>query len=182
MAKRPNILKLATKISLESLTYTGITYSDPEYRILEPIVSDDMCEVMMHMRLETPRTAEDIARRAKKSVDFTQTQLDKLVTCGVIRTRPVDGAPGYYYPIWVPGIMEGILTNREQCDKYPDLGRCFEEYTRRRVGVLAPVMAPGMSFMRVMPVMSAIENNSRTASYDEISTLIDKAEIISVGP
>ena len=30
MAKRPNILKLATKISLESLTYTGITYSDPE--------------------------------------------------------------------------------------------------------------------------------------------------------
>ena len=182
MAKRPNILKLATKISLESLTYTGITYSDPEYRILAPIVSDDMCEVMMHMRLETPRTAEDIARRAKKSVDFTQTQLDKLVTCGVIRARTVDGAPGYYYPIWVPGIMEGILTNREQCDKYPDLGRCFEEYTRRRVGVLAPVMAPGMSFMRVMPVMSAIENNSRTASYDEISTLIDKAEIISVGP
>ena len=182
MAKRPNILKLATKISLESLTYTGITYSDPEYRILEPIVSDDMCEVMMHMRLETPRTAEDIARRAKKSVDFTQTQLDKLVTCGVIRARTVDGAPAYYYPIWVPGIMEGILTNREQCDKYPDLGRCFEEYTRRRVGVLAPVMAPGMSFMRVMPVMSAIENNSRTASYDEISTLIDKAEIVSVGP
>ena len=182
MAKRPNILKLASKISLESLTYTGITYNDPEYRILEPIVSDDMCEVMMHMRLETPRTVEDIARRAKKSVDFTQTQLDKLVTCGVIRTRPVDGAPGYYYPIWVPGIMEGILTNREQCDKYPDLGRCFEEYTRRRISVLAPVMAPGMSFMRVMPVMSAIENNSRTASYDEISTLIDKAEIVSVGP
>ena len=85
MAHRPNILKLATKISLESLTYTGITYNDPEYRILEPIVSDDMCEVMMHMRLETPRTAEDIARRAKKSVEFTQTQLDKLVTCGVIR-------------------------------------------------------------------------------------------------
>lgn len=26
MANRPNILKLATKISLESLTYTGITY------------------------------------------------------------------------------------------------------------------------------------------------------------
>ena len=182
MAKRPNILKLATKISLESLTYTGITYNDPEYRILEPIVSDDMCEVMMHMRLETPRTAEDIARRAKKSVEFTQTQLDKLVTCGVIRARTVDGAPGYYYPIWVPGIMEGILANREQCDKYPDLGYCFEEYTRRRISVLAPVMAPGMSFMRVMPVMSAIENNSRTASYDEISTLIDKAEIVSVGP
>ena len=52
MSKRPNILKLATKISLESLTYTGISYNDPEYRILAPIVDDDMCDVMMHMRLE----------------------------------------------------------------------------------------------------------------------------------
>ena len=32
MAHRPNILKLATKISLESLTYTGIGYNDPEYK------------------------------------------------------------------------------------------------------------------------------------------------------
>ena len=58
MAHRPNILKLATKISLESLTYTGITYNDPEYRILEPIVDDDMCKVMLHMKLDTPRTTE----------------------------------------------------------------------------------------------------------------------------
>ena len=78
MAHRPNILKLATKISLESLTYTGITYDDPEYKILEPIVDDDMCEIMMHMRLEANRTAEDIARRAKKDLAFTTEQLNKL--------------------------------------------------------------------------------------------------------
>lgn len=182
MAKRPNILKLATKVSLESLTYTGISYNDPEYRILDPIVDDDMCEIMMHMRLETPRTLEDIAKRAKKSEEFTKEQIDKLIDRGVIRAKAFSGGTGYYYPIWVPGIMEGILTNKEQCDKYPDLGYCFEEYTRRRLGVLVPVLAPGMSFMRVMPVMSAIENNSRTASYDELRTLIEKAEIISVGP
>ena len=40
----------------------------------------------------------------------------------------------------------------------------------------------GMMFMRVMPVMSAIENNSKTASYDEVRTLIEKASAISVGP
>ena len=37
-------------------------------------------------------------------------------------------------------------------------------------------------FMRVMPVMSAIENNSKTASYDEVRTLVEKAFAISVGP
>ena len=185
MAKRPNILKLATKISLESLTYTGITYNDPEYRILDPIVTDDMCRVMMHLRLETDRPVGEVAKRCKESEAFVQEQLDKLVAAGIVRSRKADGIDCYYYPIWVPGIMEGILSNREQCDRYPDLGYCFEEYTRRRIDMVAPVFnsgKTGMFFMRVMPVMSAIENNSRTASYDEISTLIENATAISVGP
>ena len=154
MEKRANILRLASKISLESMTYTGITYSDPEYRILAPIVDDDMCSVMMHMRLEANRTLEDLAARCKKSPEFVDAQLQKLMTAGVVRQRKVDGKICYYYPIWVPGIMEGILSNREQCDKYPDLGACFEEYTRRRLEMLVPTLNSGklgMSFMRVMP-------------------------------
>ena len=182
MAHRPNILKLATKISLESLTYTGITYNDPEYKILEPIVDDDMCEVMMHMRLEANRTAEEIARRAKKDLNFTLEQLHKLRTAGVIRTRMVDGKECWYYPIWVPGIMEGVLSNREQCDKYPVLGECFEAYTRVRVSMLAPFMDVGMNLMRVIPVQSAIENNTRKASYDEVAKIIEDAWAVSVGP
>ena len=182
MAHRPNILALASKISLESLTYTGITYGDPEYRILDPIVDDDMCSVMMRMRLETDFSAEDLAKKTRKSLDFVQTQCDKLVKAGVIRTRVRSGVLCYYYPIWVPGIMEGSLSNREQCDAHPELGACFEEYTRIRVGMLAPMLGNGVNFMRVMPVMSAIENDTHKASYDEISTLIEKAWAISVGP
>ena len=182
MAHRPNILALASKISLESLTYTGITYGDPEYRILDPIVDDDMCSVMMRMRLETDFSAEDLAKKTRKSLDFVQTQCDKLVKAGVIRTRVRSGVLCYYYPIWVPGIMEGILSNREQCDAHPELGAWVEEYTRIRVGMLAPMLGNGVNFMRVMPVMSAIENDTHKASYDEISTLIEKAWAISVGP
>ena len=185
MAKRPNILKLATKISLESMTYMGITYDDPEYKILEPIIDDEMCAIMMHLRLEANRTVEDVAKRAKQSVEYTQTQLDKLCETGAVRYRYVDGKRCYYYPIWVPGIMEGILANREQCDKYPVLGESFEAYTRRRPEMLAPMLdsgKTGMFFMRVMPVMSAVENDTRTASYDEVRTLIENATAISVGP
>ena len=185
MEKRANILKLASKISMESLTYTGITYNDPEYRILAPVVTDDMCKIMMHMKLETTRPIEDIAKRSGVSVEFAQEQIDKLMKAGIVRERTKDGVHSYFYPIWVPGIMEGMLSNREQCDKYPDIGYCFEEYTRRRLEVLAPTLNSGklgMAFMRVMPVMSAIENNSRTASYDELTTLIEKATSLSVGP
>ena len=185
MANRPNILKLATKISLEILTYTGITYKDPEYRILAPIVDDDMCRVMMHMRLETNRTVEDIAKRCHESEAFVQEQIDKLIIAGIVRSRKVGSLDCYYYPIWVPGIIEGILTNKEQCERYPDIGYCFEEYARRRPEMVAPAFNSGklgMFMMRVMPVMSAIENNTKTASYDEIATLIENATAISVGP
>ncbi|NCB50614.1 MAG: FAD-dependent oxidoreductase [Clostridia bacterium] len=182
MAHRKNILKLATKISLESLTYTGITYEDSEYRILEPVVTDEMCEVCMHIKLNAPRTLAEIAKRTKKSEEFTKEQLDKLLIAGIVRKRGIDGETGYYYPIWVPGIMEGMLSNREQCEKYPDIGACFEEYTRKRTAPLAPNFDKGMAFMRVIPVEKAIKNDTRTASYDEISSHIEKATAISVGP
>ncbi|HBD87055.1 MAG TPA: pyridine nucleotide-disulfide oxidoreductase [Clostridiales bacterium] len=182
MVRRKNILKLATKISLESLTYTGITYDDCEYRILEPVVTDEMCNICMHMKLNTPRSVSEIAKRAGASEDDTSEQIRKLREAGIVRAKTVDGVKGYYYPIWVPGIMEGMLTNREQCDRFPVIGECFEEYTRKRTAPLAPNLENGMSFMRVIPVEQAIKNDSRAASYDEISTLIEKAKAISVGP
>ena len=187
MSNRANILALASKIALESLTFTGLTFKDPEYRILDPIVDDDMCAAMMHMRLETPRTIAEIAKRCGKSEEWTAEQIQKLNAAGIVRSssKTASGETGWYYPIWVPGIMEGILANKEQCDKYPDIGKCFEEYTRRRVAMLAPLAnsgKTGMFFMRVMPVQSAVENNSRCAEYDEVKTLVEKATAISVGP
>lgn len=181
MAHRPIILKLATKISLESLTYMGVTYDDPEYRILEPIVTDAMAEICLHVTLNKGRTLEEIARRADKPVRYTLERLNELRHAGIVRCRFDDGVTTYYYPIWVPGIMEGILANREQCDANPVIGECFEEYTRRRAGILATNMGPGMGPMRVMPVGTAIASESKVASYDEVSYLIEKAHTISVG-
>ena len=181
--KRPNILKLASKISLESLTYTGIGYEDPEYVVLDLALTDDMCDVMSHMRFNTPRSAEDLSRRCKRDLKETQALIDQIVQVGVIHSKTMsDGKLGYFYTNWVPGIIEDILSNRELCEANPVLAECFEEYTRKRFEPLVPLLGRGMSFVRVMPVMSAIENNTRTAEYDEIASIIEKADAISVGP
>ena len=50
MAFRKNILMLATKISIECGTYMGVTPSDPEYMILDPVVTDEMADVGMHVK------------------------------------------------------------------------------------------------------------------------------------
>ena len=114
MAKRPNILKLATKISLESLTYTGITYTDPEYRILDPIVTDDMCRVMMHLRLETDRPVGEVAKRCKESEAFVQEQLFEIDV----------------YPFWTDrAIMEIELDSEEREVMLPPFIEVIKEVT-----------------------------------------------------
>ena len=61
---RPLIMKLATKISVEAKSYTGITVNDPEYRILEPVVTDEMAEVALAAKVRKNMTAQEIAKAA----------------------------------------------------------------------------------------------------------------------
>lgn len=133
MSRRPNILALASKISLESLTYTGITYKDPEYRILDPIVDDDMYSIMMRMRLERTSPLRTWPKKRKKRGIYPgavrqagQGRRDPrpLSRRKAVRTTP-SGSPA----LWRASSTAGAVR------KYPDLGKCFEEYTRIRVGM-----------------------------------------------
>ena len=182
MAFRKNILMLATKISIECGTYMGVTPSDPEYMILDPIVTDEMAEVGMHVKVRSPRPIELIAKKCGRTVEDTQRVIDQLAGAGIVRCVYEGDKETYYYPIWVPGIMEGILSVKEQCEKYPVLAECFERYTRYRTPILVPNFPVGMGPMRVMPVGSAIKNDTHAAPYDEVERIIDNAWAISVGP
>ena len=96
MAFRKNILMLATKISIECGTYMGVTPSDPEYMILDPVVTDEMADVGMHVKVRSPRHIEEIAKKAKVSVDYAQEQVNKLADCGIVRCI-YDGDVETYY-------------------------------------------------------------------------------------
>ena len=185
MAFRKKILLLASKISLESGTYTGVTPSDPEYMILDPVVTDEMADVGMHVKVRKPRRIEEIAKKAGTSVEHAQAMVDELVKCGIVRCvyeGEDHDVETYYYPIWVPGIMEGMLSVKEQVEKYPVIAECFERYTRYRTPILVPNFPAGMGPMRAMPVGSAIRNDSHAATYDEVEHIIERAWAISVGP
>ena len=182
MAFRKKILMLGTKISIECGTYMGVTPSDPEYMILDPVVTDEMADVGMHVKVRSPRHIEEIAKKAKVSVDYAQEQVNKLADCGIVRCIYDGDVETYYYPIWVPGIMEGMLSVKEQVEKYPVIAECFERYTRYRTPILVPNFPVGMGPMRVMPVGSAIKNDTHAAPYDEVERIIDNAWAISVGP
>ena len=91
--------------------------------ILDPVVTDGMADVGMHVKVRSPRHIEEIAKKAKVSVDYAQEQVNKLADCGIVRCIYDGDVETYYYPIWVPGIMEGMLSVKRQVEKYPVIGR-----------------------------------------------------------
>ena len=177
---RPAILKLATKISLECGTYTGVTPNDPEYKILEPVITDEMAEIAMGLKVRKYVSAAEVAKKVKKPLERVTEVLYELTQIGLCRVSLKDGEDKFFLPIWVPGIMEMMVGNKEQCERYPVIAECFEEYTRRRIAPLAPFVPVGQGMMRVIPVEMAIKNDAHRGSYEEIHEIVENSWAIAV--
>lgn len=179
---KKKVLELANRISQMELgtQHFELFYDDPEYKILEPVVTEEMAEVGLCLELGKPQTAEQVATRCGNSVEETIKRLDELSNAGVCISLPVQGAERYWVSIWVPGIMEAMVNNKEQVYKYPQIGEAFEEYTRIRFAPYAPNIPVGKGIMRVVPIEMAINSESRKASYDEISQYVEANQLFAV--
>lgn len=98
----------------------------------------------------------------------------------IVYDDPTDGMESYVLPCWVPGIMEMMVGNREQAERHPEIARCFEEYTRKNMKLMAPNLPVGMGVMRVIAVESAIKSDSEVKTYEELTPYIENAWKIAV--
>jgi NADPH-dependent glutamate synthase beta subunit-like oxidoreductase/Na+-translocating ferredoxin:NAD+ oxidoreductase RNF subunit RnfB len=180
MAKQ-KVLELANKIA------AGITGgivkvkpTDPEYRILEPVVTDEMAEVALQLEIRKPKKVKEIASLCGKPEAEVEKMLFKMAVDGVIKVEEINGVDEYFLELFVPGVMEYMVANKTNVEKYPVIAECFEEYTRKLGPLLAGNLPIGTGVMRVIPIESAIEGDTRRASYEEIAYLINKQEVFSV--
>lgn len=178
---KQKVLQLANKIA------AGITGgiikvkpTDPEYRILEPVVTDEMAEVALQLEIRKPKSVEEVAAKCGKTVEEVDKILFQMAVDGVIKFEPEDGVNKYFLELYVPGVMEYMVANKENVEKYPVIAECFEEYTRKLGPIMAGNLPMGTGVMRVIPIESAIEGDTRRASYEEITYLLNKHEVFSV--
>ena len=175
------VLLLANKIGRKKMgSKNGITYDDPEYRIMEPVVTDEMADVAMHLEFRNPQSAEDIATKCGKDIETTSKLLWQLAVDGVCFVNVIDGVDKYWHDTWVPGIMEMMVNNKENVKKYPQIAESFEAYGRRRGPATAGSFPVGIGLMRVIPIEKAIEGESRRASYEEVSKYLNENDLFSV--
>lgn len=181
MTTKMKVLEFANKVSRKKMgSKSGIQPTDPEYRILEPVVSDEMAEVALCLEFRKPQSAAEVAVRCGKPLDETVRLLEELAMAGVCFVNTIDGEDKYWYDSWVPGIMEMMTNNRENVRKFPQIAEAFEAYGRVRGPAAAGNFPVGIGLMRVIPIESAIDGNSRKASYEEVSKYLNENTVFSV--
>lgn len=175
------VLELANKISNKKMgSKSGITAEDPRYRILEPVVTDEMAEVGLHLQFRVHQNAEQIAKKCQKSVEETAALLWDLAMAGVCFVNEENGVDVYWHDTWVPGVMEMIANNLPNVQAHPEIGGAFNDYGLQGGPRTVGNFPVGKGLMRVIPIESAIDGSSRKASYEEISKYLNENTIFSV--
>jgi NADPH-dependent glutamate synthase beta subunit-like oxidoreductase/NAD-dependent dihydropyrimidine dehydrogenase PreA subunit len=178
---KEKVLDLANKISrVKRGSKNEITPDRPEYKILEPILSDEMAEVGLCLELRIKKSAAEIAPLCGKSEEESEKLLWDLAVAGACFVNEIEGINKYWIELWVPGHMEMIVNNKENIQKYPQLGRAFDEYGKLRGPMAAGNIPIGAGPMRVIPIEKSIDGETRNASYEEVSKYLNESEIFSV--
>ena len=181
MAVKEKVLDFANKVSKKKRgAKDAIKAEDPEYRILEPLVTDEMAEAALGLEFRIPQSAEEVAAKCGKSAELTAKLLWDLADAGVCFVNKIEGVDKYWYDTWIPGIMEMMVNKIENVRKYPQIGEAMEAYGRVRGPQTAGIFPVGMGLMRVIPIEKSIMGETRKASYEEISKYLNENNIFTV--
>ena len=180
---RELILKLGQKIT--DRIGVKVTENDPEYWGLASVVTDEMAEVALAMKVRVPATAAEVAKKCKKSVERTEELLEEMSVIGVIEYNweNEDHHKQYVLPMFVPGCAEFMVMNKEQVETHPEIADFFEQMSKlplEKVTPMVPLGGAGIG-MHVIPVEKAIPANQQSASVEHISHWLNKYDKYSVG-
>mgnify|MGYP001249813879 FL=1 len=180
---RELILKLGQKIT--DRIGVKVTENDPEYWGLAGVVTDEMAEVALAMKVRVPATAAEVAKKCKKSVERTEELLEQMSVIGLIEynRENEDHHKQYILPMFVPGCAEFMVMNKEQVETHPEIADFFEQMSKlplEKVTPMVPLGGAGIG-MHVIPVEKAIPANQQSASVEHISHWLNKYDKYSVG-
>lgn len=194
---REKILKLGKKIT-DCLPHKlhGLTTDDPEYWGLACVVTDEMADIALKMKVRKHYTFEQLLKMNK---GYTSTELQKILDemshIGILeydygdlydKNGPIEGKRErrYLLPLFVPGSAEFTNMIKEQLDEHPELAMFFERMSFLPLEKVTPMVPPGGAGigMHVIPVEQAIDAKNTSLDIEHISYWLKKYEgHLSVG-
>ncbi|MCF0114769.1 MAG: FAD-dependent oxidoreductase, partial [Erysipelotrichaceae bacterium] len=198
---REKIIKLGKKITDVAGHKLGkVTVDDPEYWGLAEIITDEMADVALKMKLRTPYTFKEMVKLTKcEDEEKLQKLLDEMSYVGLLeydygyhydhngRTAP-QSERRYILPMFVPGSAElfnmdevthedGSMSN-PRLEEHPALAGFFERMTYIPLKGLTQLVPPGGAGigMHVIPVEKAIEAENTSIDIEHLSYWLKKYE------
>ena len=176
--ERELIIKLGQKIT-DRIGHK-VTVEDPEYYGLACVVTDEMAEVALAMKVRVPTTPEAIAKKCGKSVELTHQLMEEMSVIGLLEYNweNADHHKQYVLPMFVPGCAEFMNMNKEQVETHPEVARMFERMSFLPLEKITPMIPPGGAGvgMHVIPVEKAIPTEQKSLSIEHISHWLKKYE------
>ena len=183
---RELILKLGKKIT-DRILYKipwvpkigeTMTVNDPEYWGLAAMVTDEMAEIALKMKVHKGMTLPEIQKATGKDADYLENILQEMANVGLIEynwenpTRTKQ----YVLPMFVPGSAEFFNMKWDNIVEHPQVANFFERMTQLPLEKITPMVPPGGAGigMHVIPVEKAIEMENESASVEHISHWLDK--------
>lgn len=174
--QRPLVLELGQKIT--DRLGRKLTYDDPEYWGLAEIVTDEMAEIALKMKVRKPETIKGMMKITGKDKDYLEKILYEMGVVGLIEWNweNPQHEKQYVLPMFVPGSAEFTNMNEKQLEEHPALGLFFERMTREPLEKVTPWVPQGGAGigMHVIPVEKAIEAEQHSVSVEHISHWLDK--------
>ena len=175
---RKLIIKLGQKIT-DRIGHK-VTVDDPEYWGLACVVSDEMAEVALKMKVRVPATLDEIARLTGKAKDYLEGLLQKMSVIGLIEYNWENERreKQYVLPMFVPGSAEFTNMNLKQLEEHPELAKFFEQMSKlplEKVTPMVPLGGAGVG-MHVIPVEKAISMENKSVDVEHISHWLKKYE------
>ena len=170
---RKNLCKLITHVNMFNPLPDENSW---EYIFMNRQLSDEQIDFMLKMKLRRHYSMKELAKLQGMSVVDTAKMVDGIVRIGFLEYCNNPGEEDeVVLPVFAPGAFENNVMTKEQTDKFPEMAPAFLNYILDLQQKISGLTFMGAALMRAIPVESAIEGNSRKASYEEVSYWLDKA-------
>ncbi len=155
-----------------------VTTDDPEYWGLACVVTDEMAEVALKMKVRKPMTLPQLVKATGKEEGDLKRLLYEMSVIGLLEYNWENPAheKQYVLPMFVPGSAEFTNMNERQLEEHPELARFFERMSRLPLEKVTPMVPPGGAGigMHVIPVEKAIEMENQSVDVEHITHWLKK--------
>ncbi len=178
---RKNLIRLVRHINMFNPVPDENSW---EYIFFDRQLSDPQVDFALKMKLRQPYTIPELAALEKMTPEDTAQMAYDLAVIGLIEYCNKPGEEDkVQLPVFAPGNMENTVMTKERTDRYPETAPAFLNYVLDLQKKISGAAFMGAALMRAIPVETAIEGNTRKASYEEVSYWLDKAgDSIGIAP